>query len=83
MKLREVPLFIGFISKLGLCALPWLIFGLIPELTMWGLWNVISPETELGRIITIGIFAVAGGAWCVFFAFLALAGFFKTVEEFM
>ncbi len=83
MKLKEIPSFMRFLSKLGLCTLPWITLGLIPEFTMWGVWNLISPETEVGRIIMIAIFLFGGGAWCVFFAFLAFAGFVATIEKFM
>ena len=80
---RNTKEFIIFVSGLSLCAIPWIIFGLIPELSMYGIWQLVSPESEFGRIALIAIFLVGGGAWCIFFAFLAFAGFIKTVEEFM
>ena len=48
-------------------------FALIPETAMWFAWHLIQPESELAKILILGIFWFGGAGLCVLFGFL---GFF-------
>lgn len=49
------------------------IFALLPEIGMYFLWQVVSPTTEIMRLLLIGVFIFGGGALCVLFAFLGFS----------
>lgn len=47
-----------------------LFVGLLPEMAMYGLWNLISPVTEFGKILTVALFLTFGGGLSVLFGIL-------------
>lgn len=50
-----------------------IFIAIIPEMAMYFTYQLISPESEGARIVTLIAFWAIGSGMCVFFAFL---GFF-------
>ncbi len=67
----------NFIScfKLGFAGILSLVFALIPEGIGYGLYNVIDPITEIGRIIAVIDLVSITIPFAVLFAFLSIGLF--------
>lgn len=45
-------------------------FAVLPETAMYFLWHLIHPESELARILVLGIFWFGGAGLCILFGFM-------------
>lgn len=50
-----------------------LCLALLPEIAMYFLWQLVSPQDELMRVLLVGLFFFAGGGMCILFGFLGFA----------
>lgn len=56
------------------------VFALLPEITMYFIWHLINPSTDVMRVVVIAIFIFGGGSACVLFTFISLAIWGKGTE---
>ena len=56
--------FIAFILITLIC----ICIAVIPETAMYFLWQMVNPQTELGKILVLGIFWCGGFVFCIMFA---------------
>lgn len=57
-----------------------LTFGLLPEMGMYFLWNLVKPTTEFARFAMVALFLLGGGGLSFLFGFLAV-GFWVTMTS--
>lgn len=58
-----------------------LLFAILPEIAMYATWHLISPSTEITRILLMILFWATGGGLCLVFGFLAFAGWVAILNE--
>jgi len=60
-----------------------LFASLIPEMAMYFLWNLVSPETEAGKVGLVAVFAVCGGGLCILFGWIGLMLWVYLTDDFL
>lgn len=69
--MKTLTVFVQFLILIAACA----VVGLWPEAAAYGLYHLVQPETELGRIVTVLGLILLGGGLSIFMAILSFALF--------
>lgn len=55
--------------------------ALLPETAMWLTYGLIAPTSEIGKILTIGMFWLCGGGLCIAFGALGFLLWLSFTQE--
>lgn len=58
------------------------LFAMIPEMSMYALWNFVHPETDVARVLVLGIFWFGGVGLCVAFGIFGFAIWASAINTF-
>jgi hypothetical protein len=57
-----------------------IVVGIIPELAMWGIWSLVHPSTEVGRIVMVALFLFGGTSLSILFGIVAFVMWAKLIN---